>query len=248
MNAWTYLVFLITLTTSCAYTLEPDYERERRNRNFEPSSANGTDTGKSSDAKPSGSDEVKDTKEPEPEPEPSNLVSYDNSIQELLETNCTSCHSQGGTPPNLVGYAAASELAEPSIEIILEGRMPPNAPLYDDEIDLFETWIENGLPEADEDADIDDPIIVEEPADSSSLSFVQDIKPILAASCAVAGCHNATSPIAGYDFETFDGTAIGIEDGISTIELGEMPIGGRPKISAADLKTLQDWLDGGTPE
>ena len=90
-------------------------------------------------------------------------VSYTNQIQPIFNTNCTNCHVGGGAATlDLTSYdgvmsggvsglsiiSGDRENSELYIRIILpegvEGSMPPNDPLSQEEINLIGDWINEG--------------------------------------------------------------------------------------------------------
>ena len=90
-------------------------------------------------------------------------VSYNDQIQPIFNTNCTSCHVGGGAATlDLTSYngvmsggvsglsiiSGDRENSELYIRIILPegtaGSMPPNDPLSQEEIDLIGDWINEG--------------------------------------------------------------------------------------------------------
>lgn len=236
MQPLIYTLFLGILT-SCSYKLEPSKDEIQNNDKAE---ANGEALMKKNEVHESKQEEDLSSVATNPSQDsgrPAHTFSYEEDIQEILDSNCTSCHSSGGTPPHLDSFERASTHANSSLEAILEKRMPPDGELYPDELETFAQWIVRGKLQ-----------YAETSPQQTELRFTPDIKPILAKSCLFSGCHNSASKVAGYEFETFEGTVIGIEDAISTIEQGEMPIGGLQPISENDLGILRKWLEAGTPQ
>ena len=96
------------------------------------------------------------------------------------------------------------------------------------------------------------PLVVEEP----KVSFTDDIQPILAERCALAGCHAAPG-VAGLDLGAYDafkkggnaGPAFTAGDGkgslvVRRIDGGGMPPGG-PPLDADQVQLFIDWIDEG---
>ena len=52
-------------------------------------------------------------------------VGYTDSAQAVIARNCVSCHSSGGTKPDLSTYTAAKAAAAASLQAITGARMPP---------------------------------------------------------------------------------------------------------------------------
>lgn len=76
-------------------------------------------------------------------------VTYESFARAYLTQKCTSCHGQGGTPPNLATYATAKAAANASLATIngSGGRiMPPSATTREtaDIIAKFQAWIQGG--------------------------------------------------------------------------------------------------------
>lgn len=100
--------------------------------------------------------------------------------------------------------------------------------------------------------DVEAPVVVEEP----KVSFKDDIQPILAERCAVAGCHAAPGA-AGLDLSKYDtfkkggntGPAFAAGDGggslvVKRIDGGGMPPGG-PPLDGDQIQLFIDWIDEG---
>ena len=94
--------------------------------------------------------------------------------------------------------------------------------------------------------------VVEEPG----VSFQEDIQPILASECAIAGCHAAPGA-AGLDLSAYDtfkkggngGAAFVAGDGkgslvVKRIDGGGMPLG-RPPLDGDQIQIFIDWIDEG---
>ena len=98
----------------------------------------------------------------------------------------------------------------------------------------------------------EDPVVVEEPG----ISFQDDIQPILAVECAMAGCHAAPGA-GGLDLTNYDSfkkggnTAPGFIAGdgkgsnvVKRIDGGGMPLG-RPPLDGDQIQLFIDWIDEG---
>ena len=70
--------------------------------------------------------------------------------------------------------------------------------------------------------------------------FADSIKPILDKHC--LSCHSLASPAEGYEYETYEGSRSNILEGIESIESGEMPPPGYPKVPEAQLEILKSWV------
>lgn len=88
------------------------------------------------------------------------------------------------------------------------------------------------------------------PTPTTNVSFANEVVPMLKSSC--LSCHGVNGSH-GVSLFTADGSAdyAAIKGGISSIvksvQNGSMPPSGT-KLTAAQLKTLQDWQTGGTPQ
>ncbi len=104
--------------------------------------------------------------------------------------------------------------------------------------------------------EIPDPVDPPNPADPS-VSFRNDILPILAVSCALANCHSGLSPSGGLDLTDYtnfkDGAAGGPVfvpgDGegslvVTLIDNGNMPIIGE-RLTQEQVQLFIDWIDDG---
>ena len=84
-------------------------------------------------------------------------------------------------------------------------------------------------------------------------TYTADIKPIMNASCALAGCHNATSKQDGYDLSSYAGTvaAAGKAAFLGSIQhksgYSAMPQGAS-QLSAAALNKIECWVQNNSPQ
>ena len=87
-------------------------------------------------------------------------------------------------------------------------------------------------------------------------SFQNDVLPILAQRCALAGCHVAGGPL-GVDLRTYASVLQGGQRGaivvagdaagseiVNQISTGRMPPGG-PPLDAAQVQLITDWINDG---
>ena len=51
-----------------------------------------------------------------------------------------------------------------------------------------------------------------------------------------------TNYVKGYEYETYEGSRSNILEGIESIESGEMPPPGYPKVPEAQLEILKSWV------
>ena len=86
------------------------------------------------------------------------------------------------------------------------------------------------------------------PCDSVSVSFKNDIDPILQAKC--VGCHNANNPGGGYVYDTYadtknsvdDGTLLGVTNQYASFS--PMPKGAS-KMPECELGKIRNWINEG---
>ena len=73
-------------------------------------------------------------------------VSFKTQIEPLLKTNCTSCH--GATVQNMNvrvdTYANLKASLSDVTDLLVNGGMPPAGPLSDADIQLFQSWVDQG--------------------------------------------------------------------------------------------------------
>lgn len=96
----------------------------------------------------------------------------------------------------------------------------------------------------------------DEVVEEAGVSFQEDIQPIIASECAIAGCHAAPGA-AGLDLSNYDtfkkggNTAPGFIAGdgkgsnvVKRIDGGGMPLG-RPPLDGDQIQLFIDWIDEG---
>ncbi|MCX8473899.1 MAG: hypothetical protein ORN85_09655 [Sediminibacterium sp.] len=89
---------------------------------------------------------------------------------------------------------------------------------------------------------------------SQSYSYTTDIAPILNASCALVGCHNASSRESGYDFSSYTAaksytSKINAIIGSMNYSSGYKPMPqGRAQLSTATIQKIYCWYANGTPQ
>jgi hypothetical protein len=102
----------------------------------------------------------------------------------------------------------------------------------------------------------EDTLTTDSLCDPMEVFFVNDIQPILSSSCALSGCHNATSKPKGLDLTTYDGLWNADDNDIvvagdpskselyDALEDGKMPPSG-PALSSSDQQLIFDWISQG---
>jgi len=73
-----------------------------------------------------------------------------------------------------------------------------------------------------------------------NISFINDVKPVVVASCTASGCHDGINLAYMGDYLTMHDGAGQIKTAVSK---GIMPM--NSKLSAADIKTIVCWIDNG---
>ncbi|MDE0018802.1 MAG: hypothetical protein OXU51_21655 [Candidatus Poribacteria bacterium] len=103
---------------------------------------------------------------------------------------------------------------------------------------------------------VESPPPAEEVVEELGVSFQEDIQPIIASECAIAGCHAAPGA-AGLDLSNYDSFKKGGNNGpgfdagdgkgslvVKRIDGGGMPLG-RPPLDADQIQLFIDWIDEG---
>ena len=75
------------------------------------------------------------------------------------------------------------------------------------------------------------------------VSYKNTIAPIMTKDC--VACHAGSTGFKGVALDTYAGVVADADASLSTMQTGSMPIGG--SVSAADLKSFQDWIKAGKP-
>ena len=201
-------------------------------------------------------------------------TTFEQNLLPILTAKCAyaGCHVAGG-PKNLdfstyqtfikggdagpifiLGNAQGSTI----IEEIVSGRMPIGGPpLSNAEIQHFINWINSQ--EATTDKPVDESPETQTPESTDgTVSFEQDLLPILTARCAYSGCHDANGPD-DLDFRTYQTFIRSAEDEdvfvpgnarssdiIEEIVSGKMPPDG-PPLTAAQIQLFRDWINQQDP-
>lgn len=86
--------------------------------------------------------------------------------------------------------------------------------------------------------------------DTTNVTYNAKIKPIVDASCATAGCHNAAAASAGYDLSTYSGVKASVDDGsfYGSINydpnFSKMPKNGN-QLDQCSISKIKIWIDAG---
>ena len=201
-------------------------------------------------------------------------TAFEQNLLPILTQRCTSagCHVAGG-PKNLdfstyqafikggdegPVFIPGNVQGSTIIDEIVSGRMPIGGPqLTNAEIQHFIDWINNQEVTADQPVDESPETQTPESTDGT-VSFQQDLLPILTARCAYSGCHDANGPD-DLDFRTYQTFIRSAEDEdvfvpgnarssdiIEEIVSGRMPPDG-PPLTAAQIQLFRDWINQQDP-
>jgi hypothetical protein len=78
-----------------------------------------------------------------------------------------------------------------------------------------------------------------------TISYANDIKPIITASCALPSCHDAAS--GGRNWTTYDNTKANAANIKTRTSNKSMPIGSGPSLTQQQIDLIACWVDGGAP-
>jgi uncharacterized membrane protein len=82
---------------------------------------------------------------------------------------------------------------------------------------------------------------------SAPVTYAKTIAPMVAASCAISGCHSGSSPALNIGLDTYAGLKSFADLCNSAIQNGTMPIGDGKALTDADKKNFQAWVNAGAP-
>jgi mono/diheme cytochrome c family protein len=200
-------------------------------------------------------------------------VSFSKDVAPVLVQHCGRCHvdktTGGFTMPTYEGLMKGSRAGvvlfagdpegSPLVEAMASGTMPPSGAKFDGEDPKANLRVLVGGPDA-KPPEPPKPVEVMERTGKETVSFANDIAPILVANC--NGCHyGGNRPSGGLNFTNFAGLLRGGMTG-AAIEpkkgkesllvkklLGEagqrMPAGGRPALKPEDIEKITKWIDEG---
>lgn len=89
--------------------------------------------------------------------------------------------------------------------------------------------------------------------DTTAMTYATNIKPIFDQSCAMAGCHDATTKSSGYDLSNYTGSAAAAKSarflGAINHTTGFSPMPkGMAKLSDCNISKITAWINAGTPQ
>ncbi|MDI9320396.1 MAG: hypothetical protein QM530_07985 [Phycisphaerales bacterium] len=85
--------------------------------------------------------------------------------------------------------------------------------------------------------------------DTNSITWRNNIKPIVDNSCAISGCHDASTAAGGYALNTYSGVKKMADNNqfIAVIELGSMPKNAT-HLDACTINKVRRWINTGALE
>ncbi|MEZ4814390.1 MAG: hypothetical protein R3A80_04185 [Bdellovibrionota bacterium] len=192
-------------------------------------------------------------------------ISYASIHSQILIRNCTvnGCHS--GSSINLTTYEEVKANLAQVKEAVLADRMPPRGPLAAIDKELLVTWINQGAPFNEEDANLEcsgDPGDVDPPPPVLQATYESLKANVFMQNC--LGCHKAGARIG--DFSTYEAIT---SEGISELfdiehpdrsefvarlvtdnERAVMPPQrtGLPKLSLDVVEVIETWIANGMPK
>jgi len=196
-------------------------------------------------------------------------VCFQSEILPIFQNSCASCHgsTHGEAGLNFSSYAGIMEAITPgnadkskaykAITSTFQ-LMPPDNALPAEKRTLIRLWIEQGAKETTC-GSTDNSGTTGGSTKSGTLwaCFDRDIHPILMSSCAVSGCHDATTHKEGYDFSTYAKALNAVKAGspatsklyrVITASAGSedfMPPKPYSGLSKAAIDTIYSWIKRG---
>lgn len=82
--------------------------------------------------------------------------------------------------------------------------------------------------------------------DTAGVTYTNNVKPIMSASCTSSGCHSTSSHASGIILDTYDGVKAAAQSGglVSSIQSGSMPRGAS-KLESCVITKIKAWVDAG---
>jgi len=82
---------------------------------------------------------------------------------------------------------------------------------------------------------------------STGVTYSQTIAPMMAASCAISGCHAGASPMMNIGLDSYDKVKTNAAVANGAIQGGSMPIDPGVALTGTDKQNFQDWVSAGMP-
>lgn len=143
------------------------------------------------------------------------------------------------------GNTGASDLFEVITETDPDKIMPPpsEAPLTPAQINLIQTWIQQGAVNNYCDQALG-------PCDTLNVTYNGTVKPILQAKC--VGCHSGNTPSGGINFSSWTGVSATANNGSLTGSIKHLPNytpmpAGSPQLPACEIRQIEIWVSQGAP-
>ena len=197
-------------------------------------------------------------------------VCFQNEILPIFQNSCASCHgsTRGEAGLNFSSYEGIMKAINPgnpdkskAYQAITSTfqLMPPDNALPEDKRILIRLWIEQGAKETTCTTSSTSSGTTTETTQSGTLwaCYDRDIQPILMSSCAVSGCHNATTHKDGVDLSSYQTAIVRIKAGdpthssiynAITAKSGSeelMPPKPYSPLSKAAIDTIYSWIKRG---
>jgi hypothetical protein len=176
-------------------------------------------------------------------------VCFEDEIRPILISNCaySGCHDDTTKQSGISLYSYQTVKSTISGNLLMQIiqdpgqlRMPPapNAKLSSAQIQLLQTWVNEGMKQG---------IDCLGPCDTASVTFSGTINPIIQNSC--IGCHGSGSTT---DLSSYSNVLVQVNNGKLDCAVNHsggcqpMPQNG-PKLSLCKLKQIKIWIDAGAP-
>lgn len=176
----------------------------------------------------------------------------------ILNQNCSSCHTQSSGPANVYGLADVKHLFSSGLLVagdpshsplflsIQAGSMPPKGPLSSADQDILREFIISAGATGGTDYQ-------PAPAAKPEPTFTYIKNEILGPKC--TGCHNQKSAADGYAFDTYSYTLKAVnkkspqESKLYTVcAKGEMPPRPKTPLNSEELGLLLTWIENGAQD
>jgi hypothetical protein len=187
----------------------------------------------------------------------SDSVYFSMQILPILQSNCamTGCHDAGTASDGVVltsyssvmnsgivtpGDPGNSDLYEVLTETDPDKLMPPNGALPWAQIQLIQTWIQQGTRN----------LTCDGGCDTSAVTYSGVIRPLIQTKC--QGCHTGSGAGGGWDLSTYQGVATVALNGklMGSVQhlagFSAMPKGGA-KLPNCDIAKFRIWVSAGYP-
>ncbi len=82
---------------------------------------------------------------------------------------------------------------------------------------------------------------------TATVTYSKTIAPLMAASCALSGCHSGSSPVLGIGLDSYANVKANATAADGAIQAGTMPTGNGAALTATDKKNFHAWVSAGAP-